>query len=317
MSKEETILVAMGGNALQDPDSDGTYDEQQRTASATATRVVDLLEANGRLVLTHGNGPQIGSIVRQNLEAADVTPPMPLFANGAQSQGLIGFMLQVALLSELSRRDIDATVVPMVTPVAVDPADPAFDDPTKPIGPFLDEEQAGALGDAMGLQVRYFEGRGYRQVVPSPEPVDVYGADVVERILAAGDIPIVAGGGGVPIVETDDGSFEGVNAVIDKDYASAHLGSQLDVDTFVVLTDVPQVSLNYGTDDQEDCSMLTVETARGYLADGQFPRGSMYEKVEACCRFVESGDWRRAVITNLDDVEAALAGDAGTTIETG
>lgn len=314
MSSQETILAALGGNALQRPDGEGTYEQQQEAVEQTAEILVDLIDSGARLVLTHGNGPQIGSIFRQNLEAADVTPSMPLFVNGAQSQGMIGFMIHASLTSKLAERDVDSRIVPLTSPVRVSPSDPAFDDPTKPIGPYLTEEQAADLKERTDLDIKQFGDRGYRQVVPSPEPEAIYNIEVAERMLERGDVPIIAGGGGIPVVESDSGTIKGVNAVIDKDLAGAHLGRQLEADTYVILTDVPYVALNYGEPDQRDIEEMSVETAREYLDEGHFGRGSMYEKVEAGCRFVEGDADRTAVITKLERAAEALSGDVGTVI---
>lgn len=311
MSETETVVAALGGNALQGSDSDGTYDQQLAAVESTADVLVDLITAGDELVITHGNGPQIGSILRQNIEAADVTPPMPLFANGAQTQGLIGFLIQSALMSREFEGADDTRFVPLVTPVRVSPDDDAFADPTKPIGPYLSEGEADALRAENGLQFEQYE-RGYRQVVPSPEPQAVYAVDVVEEIVDRGDVPIVAGGGGIPVVESPAGDVEGVDAVVDKDLASALLGQQLDADVLLILTDVPHIVLDYGDPDEQKLDSVTVEEARTYQDQGQFPRGSMYEKVEAACRFVETGRDRRAIITKLDRAGQALAGETGT-----
>lgn len=314
MSDTDTVLAALGGNALQDPADRGTYDQQIDRVDRTAEVLADVLEAGTDLVLTHGNGPQIGDIYRRNLTAAEVVPPMPLFACGAQSQGLIGFMIQSALASTVADRGLDADCVPLVTPVYVDGDDPAFENPTKPIGPFLSESEAADVEATMDAELKEFPDRGYRQVVPSPEPVSIYGVETVRAVLERGDVPVVAGGGGVPVVESESGRLEGVDAVVDKDLTGAQLGEQLDADVFLILTDVPQVALNYGEPDQTDLEEITPEQARSHMDEGHFERGSMYEKVEAACRFVESGNGRRSVITKLDLAKEALTGDAGTQI---
>ncbi|MFB6105160.1 MAG: carbamate kinase [Halobacteriaceae archaeon] len=310
----DTIIVALGGNALQDPGGEGTYAEQRRTVDRTAGILADLVVSEDEVVLTHGNGPQIGSILRQNLEAADVTPPMPLAVNGAQSQGLIGYLLQSALLSELGTRAPDLDVVPMITPVVVDADDPAFDEPTKPIGPYLSEPEARQLREDQDVTLREFPDHGYRQVVPSPDPESVFGVETVETIVGRGDVPIVAGGGGVPVVRDETGAIEGVDAVIDKDRTAALLGAELGADLLVILTNVTHVALHYGEPDQRDLEAVTAAEAREYLEEGHFARGSMYEKVEAACRFVEADPGRRAVITDLSLAAEAVAGTAGTQI---
>lgn len=310
----ETVIVALGGNALQDPGGEGTYADQLAAVRGAAGTIADLVVDGTDLILTHGNGPQIGSLRRQNVEAADVTPPMPLFVNGAQTQGQIGFMIQSTVLSALAARDHDAECVPVVTPVAVDPDDDAFDNPTKPIGPYLDANEVEELRAQIDLHVTEVPGEGYRQVVPSPDPRRVFGVDTIRTILEQGNVPIAAGGGGVPVVESDDGTLEGIDAVIDKDLAGARLGDQLGADVFLILTSVSHVALNYGEPDQEDLESVTPEQARTYMEEGHFARGSMYEKVDAACRFVERGSGRRSIITHLDEAAAALAGEAGTHI---
>lgn len=312
MSESQRVITALGGNALQNPDQRGTYEQQIEAVRGTAEILVDLVESGHEVILTHGNGPQIGSIFRQNLEAGDVTPRMPLFVCGAQSQGFIGYMIQVTLMSEFDQRGMGRRCVALVTPVLVDEDDGAFENPTKPIGPFLSDEQATELRNDAGTEIREFD-RGYRQVVPSPEPLEIYGVKSVEQVLAHGNVPVVAGGGGVPVVETESG-YDGVNAVIDKDLAGALLGGQVDADVYLILTDVAQVALDYGEPDQTDLETVTAAEMRTYMDEGHFARGSMYEKVDAACRFVEDGSDRRAIITRLDLAEKALGGDAGTHI---
>lgn len=317
MVESETVILALGGNALQDPGGAGTYAEQRAAVEHTADVLLDLIAAETQVVITHGNGPQIGSVRRQNIEASDVTPPMPLFVNGAQTQGSIGFMIQSTLLSKLQTADESVSVVPLVTPVAVSPDDPAFEQPTKPIGPYVSEVDADALGDAHGMVFEDYGEDGYRQVVPSPDPQRVYGVETVADILDSGDVPIVAGGGGVPVVVSDTGEMQGVEAVIDKDRTAALLGDQLDGDELLILTNVAHAALNYGEADEEPIEEMSVGEASGYLEAGHFGRGSMYEKVEAACRFVEDSPGRRAVITRLDLAVEALAGEVGTEITAG
>jgi carbamate kinase len=310
----ETVIVALGGNALQDPGGEGRYTDQLEAVRGAADTIADLLVDGTDLILTHGNGPQIGSLRRQNVEAADVTPPMPLFVNGAQTQGQIGFMIQSTILSALARRDYEADCIPVVTPVAVDPDDEAFDNPTKPIGPYLDADEVADLESQIDLDVTEVPGQGYRQVVPSPDPQRVFGVDTIRTIVERGDVPIAAGGGGVPVVQGEDGTLDGIDAVIDKDLAGARLGDQLGADVYLILTSVAHVALNYGEPDQEDLEAVTPREARTYMDEGHFARGSMYEKVDAACRFVEDGEDRRAIITHLEHAREALAGEAGTHI---
>lgn len=310
----DTVVVALGGNALQDPGGEGGYADQRAAVERTADILIELITGDSSVVITHGNGPQIGSLLRQNLEASAVTPPMPLFVNGAQTQGMIGFMIQSTLLSKLDDGPETVDVVPMVTPVEVDSDDPAFEEPTKPIGPYVTEDEAASLEAAHDMTFNAFGADGYRQVVPSPDPQRVYGVETVVDILATGDVPVVAGGGGVPVTVSDNGEMVGVEAVIDKDRTAAVLGDQLDGDVLLILTNVANAALHYGEPDEEPIESMTVETARTYLGDGHFGRGSMYEKVEAACRFVDDDSERRALITRLDLAAEALAGEAGTEI---
>ncbi len=312
MSDSQRVVTALGGNALQNPDHSGKYVQQIEAVRGTVEILAELVESGHELILTHGNGPQIGRIYRQNLETADVTPPMPLFVCGAQTQGFIGNMIQTAFMSEFDHRGMRRRCVALVTPVIVDENDEAFENPTKPIGPFLSNKQASELRNDAGTEIREFD-QGYRQVVPSPEPVNIYGVKSVEQVLGHGNVPVIAGGGGVPVVETASG-FEGVNAVIDKDLAGARLAEKVDADIYLILTDVPKVALNYGEPDQTDLESVTTDEMRGYIDEDHFARGSMYEKVDAVCRFVENGSDRRAIITSLDLAKQALEGEAGTHI---
>jgi carbamate kinase len=310
----DRVLIALGGNALLQADQEGTYRQQLSNAESSVESIVDILTSGYEVGITHGNGPQVGSILLQNKEAAAEAPEMPLFACGAQSQGLIGFMLQSALMDEFETRGLERRAVPFVTPVVVDGGSDAFDDPTKPIGQFYSEEEARELMETQDIEMIEDSGRGWRRVVPSPEPEEIYGVETIREALEQGNVPIAAGGGGVPVVHSNQGGVRGVDAVIDKDLTGARLAEQLDAGTFLILTDVPNVALNYGTPDQESLESITVSEARQYKQEGHFGRGSMYEKVEAACRFVENTSEGRAIITNLDQARQALEDGTGTRI---
>lgn len=310
----DRVLIALGGNALLQSDQDGTYCQQLSNAEASVDSIVDIMTDGYEVGITHGNGPQVGSILLQNKMATDQTPEMPLFACGAQSQGLIGFILQSAFMNSLESRGLNRTTIPFVTPVLVDKDSKAFDNPTKPIGPFYEEEEARELMESQDIEMVEDSGRGWRRVVPSPEPEQIYGVDMAEKVLKQGNIPIIAGGGGVPVVHNNKGDVEGVDAVIDKDLTGALLADQLDCNTLLILTDVPNVALNYGTPDQVELDSVTVSELREYQQEGHFARGSMYEKVEAACRFVENTVDGRAIITNLDHARNALRDGYGTQV---
>jgi carbamate kinase len=306
-------VVAVGGNAISPP-KETTLAAMKSHIATTARKLADLGDAGYDLVVTHGNGPQVGSILLQNEEARQKTPAMPLDVCVAESQAQIGYLLQQALQNEFAARGTPKTVASVVTQVVVDPADPAFKDPTKPIGPVYTEDQDLSVMRAKGWKLMRDPRGGWRRVVPSPRPLDVVEKDIVKSMLRSGDahVLIVAGGGGVPVVRRGK-ALVGVEAVIDKDLASAVLGRAIDADLFIVLTDVPRVFLNYGKLDQVEIGRLTPAEARHHLAVGQFPPGSMGPKIEAALLFLEGGG-KRVVISDLDHVLEAISGRAGTTI---
>ncbi len=308
----QTVVVALGGNAILQSGQRGTYQEQLTNVRASANSIADLVEANYRVVITHGNGPQVGNIMLQNEEAKHLTPPMPLFACGAQTQGLIGFMLQTALDASLSTRGLRHKCISLVTPVLVDCEDPSFKQPSKPIGPFYTEALAHKLMKEQAFKMVEDAGRGWRRVVPSPEPRRIIGIKAIQVLLDSGYIPVTAGGGGIPVYESEKKGLVGVEAVVDKDLAAACLATQLDADILLILTDVPNVALNYGQRNQVNLKSLTVQEAREYQRQGHFQAGSMGPKVEAACRFVESRPGKRAAITSLDRALEALEKTGGT-----
>lgn len=306
----ETTLIALGGNALVRPDDDGTFDQQVANARDIAEYIADATASGTRIVLSHGNGPQVGNSLLRNDSSPDDAQEMPLFACGAESQGLIGAVLSLALDSAFRRHASDACAVPLLTPVVVDGDE--TEEPTKPVGPFYSEAEAKRRGSADGASYREDAGRGWRRVVPSPEPQEIRCVRQVQQILASGNVPIVAGGGGLPITGNGDGGFRYVNGVVDKDLAAAHLATQLRVDRLVILTDVSHVWLHYGEPEQERLDCIDCATAREYQAAGHFGRGSMYEKVEAVCRYLEATAGTEAVIASLDEFRAAIEGETGT-----
>lgn len=309
----ETVLVALGGNALVPPDEEGSFDQQVENACGIADTVATSVADGTRVVITHGNGPQVGNVMLQNDTDRTDAQRMPLFACGAASQGIIGAALSLAFESAFQRESLDSIAVPMLTPVLVSDAD--CREATKPVGPFYSEAEAKQRQDREGGVFREDAGRGWRRVVPSPDPEHIRCSEQVRHALREGNVPIAAGGGGLPVTSCD-GRYEYVDGVVDKDLAAAQLASQLDVDRLVILTDVSHVYLNYDEPDETQLTRVDRATARRYQEAGHFERGSMYEKIEAVCRFLESGG-TEAVIASLDDVGDALDGKAGTRFEAG
>ena len=309
-----TLLVAaIGGNSISPPNDPG-FDEMRARIATTASRLADLVEAGYELVVTHGNGPQVGNILLQNEEARHRAPPMPLDVCVAQSQAQIGYLLQQSLQNEFATRGQPRAVASVVTQVVVDPDDPAFGSPTKPVGPMYEAEQEVIVKRAKGWSMARDPRGGWRRLVPSPRPLEIVEKDLIRRLLATGDaiVLIAAGGGGVPVVR-HRGGYRGVEAVIDKDLASAVLAKTIGAEILLIVTDVPQVALRYGRPDQTWLSRLSVSEARHHFDAGEFPPGSMGPKIEAVLQFLETGG-RRAVIADLDHVLDAMSGRAGTQI---
>lgn len=302
-----TVVVALGGNVLTREGQAGTHEEQHANALRMARSVARVIDAGWRVVLTHGNGPQVGNLAIQQEEGAGMVPPQPLFVLGAMTQGQIGQVLGSAVAQVNG-----GGVVSVVTHVEVDGDDPAFANPTKPIGPFFSEREARRLADERGWIVRQDAGRGFRRVVPSPDPRAIVEADAIGELLARGYTVIAAGGGGIPVVRKGK-RRSGVNAVIDKDLSAERLASDIGADVLLMLTGVDRVAVDFGTPRQRPLPTVTVDEAREYLAEGQFPPGSMGPKVTAAIRFVEAGG-ARAIITSPRWAARALAGTHGTQV---
>ncbi|MHB9026316.1 MAG: carbamate kinase [Armatimonadota bacterium] len=319
-SDRELVVVALGGNALIQAGEAGTVEEQTRNAETICGYLMSLVERDYNIIITHGNGPQAGQQVIRHERARDLAPEMPLDVVVAETQGNIGYFLQQTLLNQLKRRDIYRYVVTMISQVIVERDDPAFLNPTKPIGTFMTKEQAEAMQALHGWHVIEDSGRGYRRVVPSPMPVKVVQRHMIRHAAREGNIVIAGGGGGIPIRVRDDGNYEGgegdyegVEAVIDKDLTSALLATETEANLLIILMPNAEVALNFGTDQQRNLSRVSVDEARQYLADGQFPAGSIGPKVLGVLNFLEnSGKGRRAIITRADQLDAALDGKAGT-----
>jgi carbamate kinase len=313
-SEKKTVVVALGGNAILQPGQQGTFDEQMSNVHVTCEQLAHMVESGKyRIVVTHGNGPQVGNLLLQNEAGKDVAAPMPLFVCGAESQGLIGLMMQQNLGNLLAAQgNGDIPVATVITQVVVDKNDQAFVNPTKPVGPFYSEEEAKALESEKGYDVREDAGRGWRRVVPSPDPIEIYEKEAIRHLVEARAIVIASGGGGIPVIR-EDGKLVGVDAVIDKDLAGERLAVDVGASIFMVLTDVDSVRLNYKTPDERTLSSMTVAEAKQYAEEGHFAKGSMEPKVRAAVRFVEAGG-EKAIITSLNQAVAALEGRAGTTI---
>lgn len=308
MSKQ-TIVLALGGNALGN-----NLKEQREAVAKTATVIVDILEQGKNIVITHGNGPQVGMIQRAMDDFAKSSgDEIPLPTSVAMSQGYIGIDLQNSIKYELVKRGIDQKVSTILSQIEVDAKDPAFENPDKPIGRFLTEAEAQEL-EAKGIRTMEDAGRGYRIVVPSPKPQRIRELETIKTLVNAGHIVITCGGGGIPVVADEQGRLNGVNAVIDKDNASSLLAEKLNADYLVILTAVEKVAINWGKPNQEWLAELSTQQARQYIAEEQFAKGSMLPKVEAALKFAESGANRRALITLLDKAAEGIAGKTGTVI---
>jgi carbamate kinase len=307
-ARRRTILVALGGNALTAAGQRGTYAEQRENAGRVAGMLAELRLAGHRLVVTHGNGPQVGALELQQAAATDEVPPLPLHALGAMTQGFLGYVLVDALGERLP----DTPVAALVTRVEVDPDDPAFEHPSKPIGPFYSGREAEELRSERGWKLVEDAGRGWRRVVPSPEPVRIVEGETIATLVERGVVLVAAGGGGIPVVARE-GRLVGVNAVIDKDRSAAVLASTVQADLLLMLTGVPRIAIGFGTDEQRELERLSAVDARRYLAEGQFPAGSMGPKVEAALRFVENGG-EAAIVADFDHAADAVAGRHGTRI---
>jgi carbamate kinase len=306
------VVVALGGNALSPDRGEGSADEMRAAMASTSGVLAQLVERGVELVITHGNGPQVGRILLQQEYAAEHLPPMPMDVCGAESQGQIGYLLAQELDSELRRRRIDTRVLCIITSVVVDGRDPAFRRPTKPVGPSYDRPAAQRIAHETGHVFQIMSDGRWRRVVPSPLPQRFVEEAALLQIIDGGHVVIAAGGGGVPVVEHRN-EIRGVEAVVDKDRTAARLAILAGADLLLILTAVERVQVGYGTPDARDLDRLTAAEARELLTAGEFPEGSMGPKVEACCEFVEASG-QRAVIASLDQAAEAAFGRAGTTI---
>ena len=309
----EKIVVALGGNALQSGKSEATAEAQLAVVKETCERIADLSEKGYEVAVVHGNRPQVGRILLASETAKDVTPAMPFDVCGAMSQGYIGYHLQQALRFALAKRGKNIPVVTLLTQMVVDQKDPAFQNPTKPIGPFYSEAEAKELAESKGYSMKEDAGRGWRRVVPSPIPTKIVELDSVKKLWDS-TIVITCGGGGIPVLEKENGDLEGTAAVIDKDFAAELLAENVEADALMILTEVEKVAINFNKPDQENLGHLTYAEAEKYCQEGQFAPGSMLPKVQAAMKFVKANPDKKAIITSLAKAIDALEGKTGTVI---
>ncbi len=309
------IVIALGGNAILQRGQRGTYEEQMRNVRKTARQIAEIILHNDyEVVITHGNGPQVGALLLHMDAGQQVygIPAQPMDVAGAMTQGQIGYMIGQALMNELRKKGVEKPVATVVTQTVVERDDPAFQNPSKPVGPFYDEETAKRLAEEKGWTVVEDAGRGWRRVVPSPDPKGHVEAPVIQDLVEKGFIVIASGGGGVPVVE-ENGQLKGVEAVIDKDLAGEKLAEEVSADIFMILTDVNGAAVNYGKPDERWLGRVTVDELKRYYEEGHFRKGSMGPKVLAAIRFIEWGG-ERAVIASLDRAVEALEGKTGTQV---
>ena len=301
-------VVSLGGNALGN-----NAEEQKKALIKVADAIVDLIIDNNEVAIVHGNGPQVG-MINLAFETSKETPNMPFPECGAMSEGYIGYHIQNALYNALKEKKVNKTVSTVVTQVLVDPKDPLFLNPSKPIGSFYSKEEAEKIAKEKGYIMKEDAGRGYRRVVSSPLPIDIIEKSAIKALMKDGQVVICAGGGGIPVVNKDN-KLEGVAAVIDKDYASSKLADLINADYLVILTAVDNVCINFNKPDQKKLEKVTTTELSKYLEEGHFAKGSMYPKVQVCLNFVKSGDNKTAIIASLDNAKEAFKEKAGTIIK--
>lgn len=306
------IVVALGGNAIISSKQKGTYKEQIENISKTTVALAELVKAGHQLIITHGNGPQVGNLLIQHSSASDQVPELPLDVCGAQTQGQLGYLISQQLQNVLKSLNIQSSVASVITQVLVDKNDPGFQNPSKPIGPFYDKAWADTA-TKNGISVIEDAGRGWRKVVASPKPIEIVELDLILEFVNNNAIVIAAGGGGIPVVESENGSIKGIEAVIDKDRTGALLAKSLKADVFMILTDVDYVAINFNQPDQKNLEEVSVSDLEKHLSNGHFGKGSMAPKVEAVIDFVKSTGGR-AIITHPNKALSAIEGKAGTRV---
>lgn len=311
----KVAVVAFGGNALMDFSGKSSYAEQIAKAEKMCGEILSLFDLNYQFVITHGNGPQVGNLLMQQECLAETIPPMPLDVCDAMTQGQMGYMIEQSLRNTLAKNGMKKSVVSLVTQVVVSGDDPAFQNPTKFIGPFFKKEEGAALEKERGWQIKEDSGRGWRRVVPSPKPIDIVEKDEIREMVRKNFIVIACGGGGIPVLRDKKGKLKGVAAVIDKDFAAERLGSLIGAELLLLITSVSQVAIAYGTPEQKNLREVTLKEAERYYAEGHFPPGSMGPKIEASIKFLRSGG-KKTIITSLEGIGAAIRGEGGTEITT-
>jgi len=310
------ILLALGGNAIFRSDQRGTFEEQFSNIDKVSSQIIELLRRGHQVIITHGNGPQVGMLLIQQDESKDVSAEQPMDVLGAMSQGQIGYMIQLSLMNALKRGELEHSVVTVINMVEVDYNDHAFEDPTKPVGPFYSKKQANKISLLKGWKIKKIaseKGEFYRHVVPSPKPIRNIESNVIERMVENDTIVIASGGGGIPVT-SKDGVFEGVEAVIDKDLAGELLAENVNADILMLMTDIENVMLNYGKEDQTRLEVLTIDEAKRLMGEGQFPPGSMGPKIDAAIKFIIKGG-NMAIISSTEHITDALDGRTGTRIK--
>jgi carbamate kinase len=310
--KNQIIVVALGGNAILQANEKGTYHEQINNVKKAVAEIVKLIKDGYKVVLTHGNGPQVGNLYIQNSLAGEVIPPMPLDACSAESQGLIGYFIQQEIDNELVRNNIHLPVVSFITQVLVAADDPAFKNPTKPIGPFHSKKEAEFLIKKTSFVMKEDSKRRWRRVVPSPRPIGIVEKEIIKKNVEEGYIIITSGGGGIPVIKKGK-EIVGVEAVIDKDLSACRLAIDINANILLILTDVEKVALNYNSPKQEWIDTMNVDEAKRYLAEGYFKEGSMKPKIEAGINFLENGG-EKSIIGSLFCADSAIKGKSGTII---
>lgn len=311
MSK--VAVIAIGGNSLIKDKDHQTVPDQFETTRQTCVHIAGMIEKGWDVVITHGNGPQVGFILLRSELASNVLHTVPLDSCGADTQGAIGYMIQQSLYNEFKKRKIDKQATTVVTQVVVDKNDIAFKNPTKPIGPFYNEKKAKEYSNERNWSIMEDAGRGWRRVVPSPIPLEIVERDAIKSLINKGFVAIAVGGGGIPVVKDENGNLYGVEAVIDKDYASGLLANSINADLFLISTAVEKVALNFGKPDQKDLDLMTLSEAEKYYNEGHFPQGSMGPKIKAVIDFIKKGG-KEAIITTPECIELALEGKMGTKI---
>ncbi len=311
--KVKTAVVAFGGNALMGEDGNSTYAEQIIKTDIMCNKLLSLFNMGYRILITHGNGPQVGNFLMQQECLAENVPPMPLDACNAMTQGQIGYMIEQKLRNTFTRNNIKKPIIVFITQVVVSKDDPAFNNPTKFIGPFFNKEQSDKLSREEGWLMKEDSGRGYRRIVASPRPIDIIEKEEIAEMAHKDFVVIACGGGGIPVIRDEKGCLKGVSAVIDKDFAAEKIGNFIGAELLLLITPVDRVAINFGTPEQKNLSKITLEEAERYFSEGHFAPGSMGPKIEAAIQFLRSGG-KKAIITSLDCIESAIKGEAGTEI---